>query len=335
MSNQADKNTLVHKLEQLRNSTSKTTLANYQKRAKAKYVQQPFIKALIKLDSNYKSKYESTENCSSVMIQTGNTITSRYCKHRWCRICNRIRTGKLINGYKNPINAMSEKRFVTLTIPNCKAEDLRNCIDTMNKNIRLIQDLRRKKKQPLINCIRKLECTYNPDENTFHPHFHFILEGEQTGKELIEEWLKRYPKATHKAQDERIADNPQELFKYFAKLTSKSKNDTIIIKGKKAKRQEYHYPEAMDFIFQTIEGMRIIQPMGNIKMVSDEIEEIETQEIEEFTNQAKQTTSEIWIFYGSDWYNPSTGELLTLYEPTPQIEKYSKRIRYLHNTFDL
>jgi plasmid rolling circle replication initiator protein Rep len=314
----------IYKLEQLRNSTNENTLASLKKRAKAKYAQNNLMRVMKKLDSPYKEKYEDTMNCSSVLQQQGNSLTSRYCKHRWCRVCNRIRTGKLINGYSQALEEMKDKQFITLTVKNCPGDKLKETIQLMIKTFRLIQELRRKKKLPLLKCIRKLECTYNPDTNEYHPHFHVIVEGLNNGQYLINEWLKRNTTADIKGQDIRECYEAIELFKYFTKLTSKSAKDTKHYKGSRLINDEWHYPEALDLIFRAIEGIRIIQPMGGVKMVSDEIDELQTQVIEDL-----QEDFTIWIYRGSDWIDTSTAEMLTGYTPTDKEYKYSKRIRYL------
>lgn len=299
------------------------TIECLKKRAKCKYAQKDLLRHLIKLNSPYADKYDDTLMCSSVMVQNGDQITSRYCNHRWCRICNRIRTAKLMKGYKSALNSMQDPYFVTLTIRNVKIENLRSSIKDMIHTIRKIQDLRRKKKLPLMKCIRKIECTYNPDSNEYHPHFHLIIDKENIARELINNWVDRYPEqAEIYGQDIRKAFDPIELFKYFAKLTAKSKNDTKIYKGGKLIREEWHYPESLDFIFRAIEGIRIIQPMGGIKYVKDDIDNLEVQTIEEIA-----PASTIWIFHRNDWVDSSTGELLTGYEPTKREFEYSKRIR--------
>ena len=316
----------IYKLEQLRNSTPKTTLTDYKKRAKAKYAQSTLVRHLMKLDSPYKDKYEDTMLCSGILQQQGDKIQSRYCKHRWCRICNRIRTGKLINGYQEALNNMNDKQFVTLTVKNVPAENLRSTIEKMIKDFRLIQELRRKKKQKAFNCIRKLECTYNPDSNTYHPHIHVIIEGFRAGSELIFAWLKRNEDSSIKGQDQKKCYDAIELFKYFAKLTSKSKSDTKYYKGKKIIQEEWHYPEALDIIFRAIEGLRIIQPMGNIKMVNDEIEELEIQVVERLEEKFT-----LWIYRGSDWIDTDTADMLTGYTPSEKEYNYQRRIRKLHD----
>ena len=301
--------------------------AVFLKRAKVKFTQQKLLRALVKLGSPLAKKYDATLFCSSVLEQDGNKLRSRFCNNRWCNICNRIRTAKLIKGYGAAIDSMIDPRFVTLTVPNVPATELRAEIRRMISEFRKIQELRRKHKKPLIRGIRKLEVTYNPDLQNFHPHFHFIVEGESAADELIEAWLDRNTTADKRGQDQRQAKNPIELFKYFAKLTSKSKSDTIIIKAGKMVRIEYSYPEALDLVFQAIEGTRIIQPIGGIKYVKEDIEDLETVVVEDL-----EPEEALWIYQDRDWVNVYTGELLTGYEPSRRDLNKRKKIRYLQET---
>lgn len=235
-----------------------------------------------------------------------------------------------MNGYENALEAMKDPYFVTLTIRNVKIENLRSSIKDMIATMRKIQDLRRKKKLPLMQCIRKIECTYNPDTDTYHPHFHLIIDKENVANELLENWLKRYPEqAEIYGQDKKSAFDPIELFKYFTKLTAKSKNDEKInVKGILI-HKEYHYPEALDLIFRAIEGIRIIQPMGSIKYVKDDVEDVEVQTVEDV-----EQSQTVWIFHRNDWVDTSTGEFLTGYQPTQKEFEYSKRIRYFADLQD-
>ena len=301
--------------------------AVFLKRAKVKFTQQKLLRALVKLGSPLAKKYDATLFCSSVLEQDGNKLRSRFCNNRWCNICNRIRTAKLIKGYGAAIDSMIDPRFVTLTVPNVPATELRPEIRRMISEFRKIQELRRKHKKPLIRGIRKLEVTYNPDLQNYHPHFHFIVEGEAAADELIEAWLDRNTTADKRGQDQRQAKNPIELFKYFAKLTSKSKSDTIIIKDGKMVRIEYSYPEALDLVFQAIEGTRIIQPIGGIKYVKEDIEDLETVVVKDL-----EPEEALWIYQDRDWVNVYTGELLTGYEPSRRDLSKRKKIRYLQET---
>ena len=64
--------------------------------------------------------------------------------------------------------------FVTLTAPNVKAEDLQAEIDLYNKAFQRL--VKRKEIAPIFDgYIRKLEVTYNADQQTYHPHFHVLF----------------------------------------------------------------------------------------------------------------------------------------------------------------
>lgn len=324
---------IIYKIEQLRKSDKLVDIQVINKRAKAKFSQEPLMEVMRNLDSPYAKKYDDTYHCGGVIEQNGNFITSSYCRHRWCKICNRHRTGKLIAGYEEAINEMKDKQFVTLTIPNVSADILRKTIKTMIGVIRKIQDKRRKANEILIRGIRKLECTFNPRRNDFHPHFHFILDGEESAKYLIDQWLIYFPSAVREAQDYRIADKPIELFKYFTKLTSKTSQEYA--NGSKL-NDEYAYPEALDIIFRSIEKLRIVQPMGGITMVSDEIDEYITEEADETLVDTKKHRREIFIWMDDNWINPYTGECFSSFKPDKNLKYYRKKIRYLDSkiTFD-
>jgi hypothetical protein len=296
------------------------------KRAKAKFSQDPLIYAMATLISPLAKRYNDTKFCAGILIKKGDVLTSRYCGNRWCKICNRNRTGKLINNYGPVLDQMEQKIFVTLTVPNVDGSILRETIKKMIKTIKLIQDNWRKQQKPTIRGLRKLECTYNVNRNDYHPHFHFIIDNKETANNLIINWLKYYPDANIAAQDERDADNYLELFKYFTKLTSnagkKFENGTKVI-------DEWHYPEALDLIFKAIDKLRIIQPMGGIKIVSEDIDELISEVMDETLNDPKKYDS-MYIWGENNWFDPYTGELFSSFKPTKNLVNYRKKIRYLH-----
>ena len=298
------------------------------KRAKAKFSQEPLNFALRNLqNSKLKKKYVDTYFCGSVIQQKDDKLTSRYCWHRWCKVCNRIRTGKLINGYGDVLENLNNKQFVTLTVPNVPGETLRDTILKMNKTMRLIQDNRRKQKFEVIKGIRKLECTYNVEKNDYHPHFHLIMENQNSALMLIYEWLSYWPKASIKAQKVIPATDCKELFKYFTKLTSNAgkqlHNGTKTI-------DEWHYPQAIDVIFTAIIKLRIIQPMGGIKLVKLKKEDLISEVIDGETLEIKE--SELYLWNGENWFSPYTGEMLSSFKPNIHLYKYRQKIRYLQKT---
>jgi plasmid rolling circle replication initiator protein Rep len=243
------------------------------------------------------------------MNQTGQKLTSRYCNNRWCSTCNRIRTAKLINGYTPELAKLPSKQFVTLTVPNCKENDLFQTVEMMFYNFKRVKDRLRKKSIKLTG-IRKIEITYNAAENTYHPHFHFIISGRKNSEHLVNEWLKVNPDAKDKAQDIRPADEKaiKELFKYFTKLLSKSSRNKIFI-------------SALDNIFQVMRGRRTFQAMGIKKYVSEDIEEIQSMLFEDL--EEKET---LWTWEYDNWYDVNGGDCLTTFVIDKQMETFFNKI---------
>lgn len=281
------------------------------KRARAKTFTSPLSVKLGSLDSVLKKSYWNTYYCNESLTQEGNKITGKYCNNRWCSVCNRIRTAKLIQGYNKPLSELSNKYFVTLTLPNCESDKLRETIDFMLKTCKAVQEvfkkrhLRKTQDWQLVG-IRKLECTYNYKTETYHPHFHFLVQGEIAADELVNEWLKRVPMASRKAQDVRIATKgaETELFKYFAKIVTKTEKGFTT------------FVEPLDVIFTAMRGLRVFQPIGLKKDVSEDIEEIISEEIDDIDEKFAK-----WTWFKNDWVDMSTAEVLTGYIPSDSMIK--------------
>jgi len=287
-------------------SESKHTnsLKTYKKRARAKYLSRGLVLELVKLNSSLKKSYWNTFHCSNVILQDGQKLTTTYCNNRWCIVCNRIRTAKLIKGYLPELKKMEDPQFVTLTIPNMSGEDLESSINKMTKELIKIKNLFYQRRTFQINGVRKIECTHNEATDLYHPHFHIVLDGKDVGEALIQEWLSRFPEANRGAQDIRSADENSmiELFKYTTKLTTKNKvtrdEDKTIIEVN---------PVALDVIFQALRKKRTFQSMGWVKQVSEDIDEVDAQIVEDVEDGVDVWT---WEQEASDWVN-SSGELLT------------------------
>jgi DNA-damage-inducible protein D len=281
------------------------------KRARAKTFTAPLSVKLASLNSDLKKSYWNSYYCNESLTQEGNKITGKYCNNRWCSVCNRIRTAKLIQGYNVPLSELENKQFVTLTLPNCTGEKLRETIDFMLKSCKEVQEvfkkrhLRGKQDWQLVG-IRKLECTFNHRTSTYHPHFHLLIEGDVAANELVSEWLKRVPTASRQAQDVRKADvgAETELFKYFSKIVTKTEKGFTT------------FVEPLDVIFTAMRGLRVFQPIGLKKDVSEDIEDIITEEIsgieEKFVD---------WKWFKHDWVDKSTGEVLTGYIPSDSMNR--------------
>lgn len=272
---------------------------NYQKRARAKAFTNSYLFDLIDLKSPLVKSYWNTYHCSRTILQEGKNLTSKYCNNRWCLTCNRIRTAKMINGYSPSIERFEDPQFVTLTIPNVEAKELRIAIEDMNSALMRIRKNLKKTYKVNLMALRKYESTYNLRTNTFHPHFHLIVEGKNNADLLIDLWLNQFKSADRKAQDVREASDTSlvELCKYFTKIIAKD-ND--------------YNPRALDIMFRAVKGKRTFQPIGIKKDVSEDIDEIQSQEID-----FKPPSDDIWVYEtdAHDWVT-ADGELLSEYTPT-------------------
>ena len=63
--------------------------------------------------------------------------------------------------------------FLTLTVRNCHASELRETIKTMNDAFKKM--MKRKELKPVTGWLRTTEVTRNKKDNSAHPHFHVLL----------------------------------------------------------------------------------------------------------------------------------------------------------------
>jgi hypothetical protein len=284
----------VHTLEQLRKVEDESLL----KRARSKFLTIQNLLPFIDLDSSLHKAYWRTYWCSAVLVQEGNKITGHYCGNRWCLVCNRIRTAKLIEGYLPIIKKeFKDPYLVTLSRPNVASIYLDPEYDILFKALRKIADKWRKSGRGM-KALRKLEVTYNnTDSFDYHPHLHILIEGKEAAERLLDDWLYYNKESQPQGQDLRPADENSliELFKYATK-TPAGKNGT-----------EYN-TVVLDRIYRSLKGRRIFQPIGIKKAdISEEVEEIQVQEIK---GEEKVFDHWHWEQGQSDWVN-SFGQLRT------------------------
>jgi plasmid rolling circle replication initiator protein Rep len=299
-------------------SQDKTDTSVLYKRARAKYLTNAIVYRLADIESPLNKSYWNTYHCASALVKTGDKVTGKYCKNRWCMVCNRIRTAKLINTYMPVVSEWSDKQFMTLTIPNVSAKELPLTIKSMTlafvqiKKILTNYHQRYDIQKPI--GLRKLECTYNPKRNDYHPHFHLIVDSYFTAVQIQEQWLKKFPDANIQAQDIRPADDKSciELFKYFTKVMTKHETST-------GEKKQTIMPYVLDTIFRAIKGVRTFQPFGFRIECS---ESGESSECEEDNPKISRILDEIvyeWMQEFSDWIDQNTGETLSGYEPTEKM----------------
>ena len=182
---------------------------SFQRRARAKLLTDGMIYRLVDLNSPLTKSYWQTWQCSRTVVQDGGKLKARYCNQRFCLVCNRIRTARLIQGYSEAFEAMNNPYMVTLTIRNVKGRYLRSSIEAMQKDFVRCKDVMSKRGCKLIG-LRKVEVTYNEKTGEFHPHFHCIIDGCLPSFTLVREWLKRHPEQSRiSGQDIRHAHDPK------------------------------------------------------------------------------------------------------------------------------
>ena len=306
----------------------KKELPSIVKRARSKYYTQAILKQLVhKKDSPLHKQYSRAYHCAEIIIQEGNKLRSRYCNSRICNVCNRIRTAKLMNKYIEPLQALGQTYFTTLTTPNVKKENLRQTVLDLIKTTTFVIRNIREKKLYKFSGIRKIEITYNPETDTYHPHVH-VLHDERIGDLIIEEHLKRNPTAHILGQDTRIAnsENLNEMFKYAAKF---------LIKDKTTKNQMNIYSFALDEIMMALDGLRTFQPFGSIRAKKIEDDENEQPELiaETITDpyiieKLEQFHLTNWQWLKNDWFCHKTNRPLSEYKPPNIYIEYKKHKTY-------
>lgn len=285
-------------------------------KTKAKYISSRLALALIENNptSILAKSYRNTYYCNYTLHyqEDKGTLHSKYCKNRWCILCNRVRTAQQINSYQPQIQTLEDKHFVTLTAPTVTENYLTKRVKSFEDAWRKIlknQGMQRAgstNKFASFRGIRKMECTLRP-QGHYHYHYHVIIEGKEQANWLVEQWLKHFPSANKDAQDIRPADDNSviELFKYFTKLMAK---DEGLFETKERYIGQF---KRLDFIFRSLRGKRVFQPFGGLKKASEEIEEALIQDLE----RPNGLDGKIWRWQEYNWVS-ELGELLSDYEPS-------------------
>lgn len=259
--------------------------------------------------------------CASTLERNGGKITARYCKNRLCLVCNSIRQAQSMNQYKSTLDSwQGDSYMVTLTKPTVKAEDLKDTIHFLLDNfttirLRMKQQHKRGQRDKFIG-IRKLECTYNPITNLYHPHFHIIVKGKKNAEDLKDYWLKSVKKfgANSKGQNIKKCDGnvSKELFKYITKVvasTSKTNTKGLI------------YPVALLQVYKAIRGKYTFRNFG---FTLPKVEEVKNAEVLEAPLvEDGETTTEIyeWSQKKGDWISTDTNRQLAFFTDSKKFKE--------------
>ena len=179
-------------------------LKSYSDHKSKSYKFSKFIKQISKdpcfsTPDTWKKRFESTSTCGSFLTfghkssdsSYNKLIGANFCKYRFCPMCawrkaqkNYGQTRKMVDFINDPsflvqnnISYTGKVRylFLTVTVKNCKIDDLMENIDNLlwSWSHRFMR--RKVIKDAVLGAVRHLEVTYNDKNDTFHPHLHSIL----------------------------------------------------------------------------------------------------------------------------------------------------------------
>lgn len=283
------------------------------KKARKKYFSYGLAVNLANLSPRPKlfHSYLNTLACAkTLVVDAEGRAHSKYCKNRWCPLCQSIRIAKLIDGYKGQLEQYPELYFVTLTRPTVPAEGLKEQREKMLSAFTKIRNSRPFKRAKWSG-LRKAECTIRPDE-LYHFHYHVLINSKEGAEFMVRRWLELNPDSDPQAQNIEAVDRTNhgtgkgallEIFKYFTKLIAKLRNDD-------GTEQRFINYRRLNVIFEFMRGQQVFKPFGSLKPVPEDFED------EELTADINiERANSIWQWVVSDWYDIDTGEALTGYVP--------------------
>jgi len=139
----------------------------------------------------------NTFHCQNKITSVDGRYYGKYCKNRFCTVCNSIRKAYIINKYQPILKEWKDAYFVTLTVKASCARDLKTLMEWVMKNFNRIIEKYRKRhlrgKGPKLMGVKSLECNFNVLTKTYNPHLHLIVPNEKFATILIKEWLEIWP----------------------------------------------------------------------------------------------------------------------------------------------
>lgn len=145
----------------------------------------PRKKESLKLAQSFKrlnnlKYYDKVKNCGTLIDfnSSRKLVNANFCKNRLCLMCNWRRSMKLgMNVSKIVEHIENDYRFIflTLTVPNVKADKLNDTINKLQKGFTNLINHNASIKRSFKGYFRSLEITFNKKTHTYHPHFHVIV----------------------------------------------------------------------------------------------------------------------------------------------------------------
>lgn len=233
------------------------------------------------IDAGFKKRGSLMRDCGTflnfkVCPDCGKSFISsaNLCRDRLCPTCAWRLSLKRFAEMCQVVNTLSEldlscAGFLTLTVKNCKPENLRYTIQKMNEDWNRM--LAGRKIKPLLKgWAKSLEITYNPENNTFHPHFHiitlfdeFLGEGE-TNRFFRKAWSKACRLPYEPITDFRTIDGTKESLATDNERIYNAIVETFKYSVKDKDLEDMPLQTFRDFVL-AVQGLRFVSYGGIIK----------------------------------------------------------------------
>lgn len=269
--------------------------------------------------------YGRSMDCAGLKVQDADgSLRTTYCNSRWCVVCNRIRMAKGIRTYSGWLQSIGEDAFfVTLTSENCTEPELRK---TLQRNIldfkSCVRSIRRTDGEHF-EAIRKTEVTYNRGADTYHPHYHVIVNGELQAYLLLSYWMKRsHRKVDRSAQDVQplTPGGLKEVMKYSTKSITKTEEGDRGV-----------HTRSLHVIYTAMKGMKTLQPYGfrlkDFPVIEDEGEEMDLINTTVAFKRIGEAVNWTWIPDYAEWVDTESGECLSGYVRPEQLDTIISRMK--------
>lgn len=251
-------------------------------------------------------------------------VGANFCGNRFCPHCSYNKARK--DAYETYILVDYLKSqgynfiFLTLTAPNVSGEDLEKELRSYYSSFERLMK-RKEIKKVVKGYVRKLEVTYNPERNDYHPHYHVLIAVKDyyfTHSNYYisqSEWLDFWRKSK---RDETITQVDVRRFNI-------DKDPTVILELTKylSKDSNYLYStEVFKTFYNALKGKREFSFNGEFKKARQLFKNGELDYLKE-----KDTTDyfyKLWFLWNGKNYKNNLHEILTPEEQKTYNEIYKK-----------
>lgn len=200
---------------------------------------------------------------------------ANFCRERLCPSCMWRRSLKIYSTTSRILNYVDEHwpggqkfLFLTLTVENCKPEDLSETLDMMAAGMKRLLNNRAFERR-VLGSMRTLEITINHEKGTLHPHYHMILAvppnyaRRSSGLYLTqEEWQEMWAKSARLSYDpilhiEAVKGTREKQVAEVAKYLCKSDNLTA---GDTAEQDKW-----IQCLHTHMQGRRLVAYSGRLR----------------------------------------------------------------------